>query len=193
MERPAVSSTSLTRLIVLLTAVLLAAFVFTLHAMGRIPVCSCGPGLWTWSAWSSETSQHVGDPYSFSHVLHGIIFFWILWLLARRLSTAWKFFIAVVAEVGWEILENSPIIINRYRAATASLDYTGDSILNALGDVAFCMVGFWLAWKLPWKWTAVLVLLIELIMLALIRDNLTLNVLMLLSPIPAIKSWQMAH
>ena len=149
--------------------------------------------MWTWSAWSSETSQNFGDPYSFSHILHGIIFFWILTAIARRAPLEWKFIGAMLIEIGWEILENSPLIINRYRATTASLDYYGDSILNSLGDIAFCMLGFWLAWRMPWKWTLATLVGIELIMLVTIRDNLTLNILMLLTPVSAIRDWQMVQ
>lgn len=161
--------------------------------MGRIPFCTCGVGLWTVSAWSSATSQNFGDPYSFSHILHGFIFFGALWFFRKWIALEWRFIIALLIEVGWEILENSPIIINRYREATASLDYFGDSIWNSFGDVVFCMLGFWLAWKLPWKVTVGLTIIIELIMLYTIRDNLTLNVLMLLYPVAAIKEWQVAH
>lgn len=179
--------------IAIAVALILMAFAVVLFWMGRLPWCSCGFGIWTWSAWSSETSQHLGDPYSFSHVLHGIIFFWILFFAAKRIPLRWKFMIALLVEVAWEILENSPLIINRYRAATASLDYFGDSILNSVGDVGFCLLGFWLATKLPWKWTLALVIAIELIMLWTIRDNLTLNIVMLLSPVAAIREWQLAR
>ncbi|TSC59004.1 MAG: hypothetical protein Greene041619_185 [Candidatus Peregrinibacteria bacterium Greene0416_19] len=170
--------------------VILILFVIALHLMGRIPVCKCGVGLWTWSAWSSQTSQHLGDPYSTSHVLHGIIFFAILAFAARRLRLDYRFLIALMIEVGWELLENSLLIINRYRSVTASLDYTGDSILNSTGDVLFMMLGFWLAWKLRWQWTLAIVITTELLMLVFYRDNLTLNILMLLYPVPAIRTWQ---
>ncbi len=172
---------------------ILALQALLLHFMGRIAWCACGIGLWTSSAWSSATSQLFADPYSASHVLHGIIFYLALWYLLRRLPLHWRLIIALLIEVGWEILENSPIIINRYRAATASLDYFGDSILNSVGDSIFMLFGFWLAYKLPWRVTLVLSIAIELIMLALYRDNLTLNVLMLLYPFQAVKQWQMVH
>ena len=173
--------------------IIVMIFVGILFWMGRIPFCECGLNLWTWSAWSSATSQHFGDPYSFSHILHGIIFFAGLWFLRKKLSLRLRFTIAVLIEIVWEIFENSSFIINRYRTATASLDYFGDSVLNATGDLLFAMLGFWIAWKLPWKWTLAIVVLIELIMLYLMRDNLTLNVIMLISPIDAIKEWQMAR
>jgi hypothetical protein len=176
----------------LMITVIVAAFASVLLAMGRLPVCKCGIGLWEGSAWSSATSQHLADPYSFSHVLHGILFFGVLTLLWKRSTVKQRLFVALLLEMAWEVLENSPLIIERYRAATASLDYEGDSVLNSLGDLLCCMGGFWLAWKLPLKWTIATVIAIELIMLALIRDNLTLNIVMLIHPIEAIREWQIA-
>lgn len=164
-----------------------------LSLMGRIAWCECGLGLWTSDAWGSDTSQHFADPYSTSHVLHGIIFYLILRYAVPKLSQGWRLIIAIIVEIGWEILENSPIIINRYREATAALGYTGDSILNSVGDVLCVLLGFYIAYKLPWKWTLVITIIIELIMLYLFRDNLTLNVVMLVYPIEAIKEWQGAR
>lgn len=175
-----------------ITGVLIALQVLILRLMGRIWMCACGFGLWTSSAWSSETSQHLADPYSLSHLLHGIIFYWALSFF-RKLNLGTRLVIALLLEIGWEILENTPFIIDRYRAATASLDYTGDSILNSVGDVAFMLLGFWLALRLPWKWTLAIVILIELLMLVMFRDNLTLNVLMLLWPVTSIREWQALH
>lgn len=174
------------------TAILaiLAAHAAILHAMGRIPICECGIGVWTPNAWANDTSQHFADPYSLSHVLHGIVFFAVLALVARRVSLRVRLIVSVLVEVAWEILENTPLIIDRYREATASQDYYGDSILNSLGDIAFVLLGFWIAHRLRWQWTLLIVLAIELAMLALYRDNLTLNVLMLLHPIDAIREWQ---
>ncbi len=163
-----------------------------LTLMGRIPWCTCGVGLWTSSAWSSETSQMLADPYSFSHVLHGILFFWLLRWIWPRFSLRRLLVIALLIEVGWELFENSPFIIERYRANTASLDYFGDSVLNSLGDLFSEMIGFWLAWKLRWRWALLLFIAVELLMLALYRDNLTLNVLMIVWPLGAIKEWQIA-
>lgn len=172
-------------------AVLIAAFALILRGMGRIWTCTCGIGLWTSDTVGTKTSQLFADPYSSSHLLHGIIFFGFLHLFREKLSLRLRFFLAVLIEMGWEILENSPIIINRYRSVTAAYDYLGDSILNSVGDVLFCALGFWLAWKLPWKVSLVIIFLVELVMLFTVRDNLTLNVLMLITPIPAIKAWQM--
>jgi hypothetical protein len=174
-----------------ITVVVLAVFILIEHAMGRVPWCACGLGIWTSNAWGGDTSQHLADPYTSSHVLHGIIFYWALYFLAPKLLVRYRLIIALLLEVGWEILENSPIIIDRYRAATASLDYLGDSILNSTGDVLFALAGFWLAYRLPWKLILALSIAVELIMLLLYRDNLTLNVLMLIYPIDAIKEWQM--
>ncbi|MDB4978027.1 MAG: hypothetical protein JWM56_213 [Candidatus Peribacteria bacterium] len=171
--------------------VLITAQALILHFMGRIAMCACGFGLWTGNAWSNATSQHFADPYSLSHILHGFIFYALLTIFSKKLTVRQRLVIATVIEIGWELLENSPVIINRYRAATASLDYMGDSILNSVGDVVSCILGFYLAARLPVKWTLVISLLIELGMLFFIRDNLTLNVIMLIYPIRAVKIWQM--
>jgi hypothetical protein len=137
-----------------------------------------------------HNSQHLFDPYSLSHVLHGMIFFGLLWLFRRRLSLDVRAAIAACIEMGWEMLENSPIIINRYRAATVSFGYTGDSILNSLGDIASFVLGFYLARKLG-LWRSVLIFIaVELAMLWAFRDNLALNILMLLWPIDAVRKWQ---
>jgi len=163
------------------------------RAMGRLPLGPDGRfGLWCGDIWSSEQSQRVADPYSTSHVGHGILFYGILWLVARKLPKRYRFLIAVCLEAGWELLENSPFIINRYREATIALGYEGDSILNSLCDVGMMSLGFWFASRFrPWMSVALLVAM-ELAMLVLYRDNLTLNILMLIYPIQAIKAWQMA-
>jgi hypothetical protein len=139
---------------------------------------------------SMHNSQHLFDAYSLSHVLHGFIFFGVLWLFRRRINLPWRCAIAAVIEIAWEMMENSPIIINRYRTATMALGYSGDSIVNSIGDIASFLIGFWLAKKLGlWRSVAVF-LAVELLMLWLIRDNLALNILMLLWPIDAIRRWQ---
>lgn len=177
---------------VILAIGILVFFMLILLAMGRIPVCACGIGFWTWNAWSSATSQHFGDPYSFSHIIHGILFYWLLRGLFPQQSRAFFWLGAMLLEVGWEILENSPIVITRYRDVTASLDYTGDSVLNSVGDVLFTLLGVGIAEKFRWKVALAFFIVIELIMLVTIRDNFTLNVLMLLFPISAIQEWQTA-
>lgn len=176
---------------ILLLIALFGVFGVVLHAMGRLPWCTCGLKLWTADAWGSESSQHFADPYSTSHFIHGILFFAILVPLAARIALRWRMVLSILLEMGWEILENSPLIINRYRAATASLGYTGDTILNSTGDVLFMLLGFWVALRVPWKWSVTLVLIIECVMLFFYRDNLTLNILMLLTPIDAVRQWQM--
>jgi len=148
-------------------------------------------GLWVSDIWSSQCSQGFADPYSFSHIGHGLIFFFLLWLVARRLPLGYRYLIAVLLEVGWEILENSPLIINRYRDATIALGYAGDSIFNSVSDVLMMSLGFLLAWRLP-VWASVALLLAMEIGCALwVRDNLTMNVIMLIHPIEALKTWQM--
>ena len=173
-------------------ALLIAALIVgILLGEGRPPICPCGVvRLWQGVVESPENSQQVSDWYSFSHIIHGMIFFGLLWLVARRVPVHWRLVIAVVIECGWEILENSPIIIDRYRQATIAVGYTGDSILNSLSDVAMMALGFLIAARLPWRWTLGLALAMEAMTLILIRDNLTLNVLMLVWPIDAVRLWQ---
>jgi uncharacterized protein DUF2585 len=160
--------------------------------MGRVPWCTCDyVKLWHSAAADAETSQHLTDPYSFSHVIHGFAFFWIGWVLLRQWPLGIRGVLAVVAECGWEILENTPLIIDRYRAATSSLNYRGDSVVNSMGDVGAMILGFWIASRLPFRWIAAITITIELVLLVLIRDNLTLNILMLIHPFEAIKRWQL--
>ncbi len=138
----------------------------------------------------SHNSQHLIDAYSLSHVLHGLLFYGFFWLFRKHMNLGWRLIAAMAIEVAWEMMENSPIIINRYRTATVSLGYTGDSIFNSLGDVVSFALGFYLAAKAGlWKSIAILIA-VELLMLWWIRDNLALNILMLLWPIDAIRKWQ---
>ncbi len=162
--------------------------ILALLFLGRVIWCSCGEfRVWIGDVVSSHLSQHLLDPYSFSHLEHGLIFYWILRYLGKP-----SIVIAAIIEVFWEILENSPFVIDRYRTATAALGYTGDSIVNSLGDLISCLAGFLIAKSLADKWTLSLFIAIELVMLVVIRDNLTLNIVMLLYPIPAIKEWQLS-
>lgn len=155
--------------------------------------CKCGGSqLWISQAYSEHTSQHLVDPYSLSHVLHGFLFWWLLAWLVPQVSVGWRFVMALVLEMGWEILENSPWVIERYRNATAAVGYSGDTVINALGDLTSAGVGFWIARALGWRWTLALFIAVELLLLATIRDNLTLNVLMLIVPLPGLKEWQLA-
>ena len=149
-------------------------------------------GWWDGNIWSSENSQRVADAYSFSHLIHGMLFYGFLWLVARKMPVKYRFILALVIEAGWELLENSPIIINRYRATTIAQGYVGDSVLNSVSDVVMAGIGFWLA-KFSKIWvTIVLVIAMELGCLWWVRDNLTLNIVMLIHPIESLKVWQSA-
>ena len=174
-----------------LAALILAATGAIEWLMGRPPTCLCGRvGLWTGVVYGPENSQMVADWYSLSHVVHGFLLYGALRLVARRWPVGWRLVAATFIEAAWEILENSPIIIERYRSATAALGYSGDSILNSVSDIAFMLLGFALA-RLGGLWSSVaLVLALELIALVVIRDNFALNVLMLVHPIDAIRVWQ---
>jgi hypothetical protein len=171
---------------------LILATALVLLAMGRVPICTCGTvKLWTGAVFSADNSQHISDWYTPSHVVHGLLFFALLWLVARRLPLGLRAVVAIAIEAGWEVLENSPVIIDRYRAATAALGYTGDSVLNSVFDILFMVAGFFLAARLP-VWASVgLVLVLELFTGWMIRDNLTLNIIMLLWPVEAIRNWQL--
>lgn len=161
--------------------------------MHRPPVCACGTiKLWHGVVNSSENSQHLADWYSFSHVIHGFLFYAAAHFALRGRARGCALPLAVLVEGLWEILENSPVIINRYREATIALGYSGDSIVNSLADIGWMALGFLLAARLPAWATIALALAFELATLALIRDNLTLNVLMLVWPIEGIKAWQSA-
>lgn len=162
-----------------------------LWLMGRPPICTCGTiDLWVGSASSPKTSQMLADWYSTSHVLHGILFFAAFALLLRRVSVERRFLLAVALEAAWELVENSPVIINRYRHATVAQGYNGDSILNSMSDIAMMGLGFWLARKLPWQATVALAVILELVPLYVIRDNLLLNVWMLVAPNAQVRAWQ---
>lgn len=161
--------------------------------MGRLPWGPDGRfGWWEGNIWSSEQSQRFADPYVFSHLTHGFLFYWLLWLVARRVPVSTRFLGAVLLEASWEILENSPLIIDRYRAVTISLGYVGDSVLNSMSDLLMAGLGFLLASRLPWKVSVAIVLAMEIGTAWWVRDNLTLNIIMLTWPIDAIRAWQSA-
>jgi hypothetical protein len=175
-------------------ASLLAISAFQLHQQGRLWWCSCGRAfLWTSNAWGSLTSQTFLDPYSFTHLLHGLMFCGLLTLLIRRLPLSWRLSLAIAAEAVWESIENTDTVIQHYRAATAALGYQGDVVMNSLGDILCCGVGFMIARKLGWLRSIVVFLVIEAMLLIWIRDSLLLEIIMLVRPVNAIRIWQMGH
>lgn len=164
----------------------------TEYSMGRKPWGVSGtPGLWSGDIWSSHNSQFVFDPYTFTHISHGILFYAILSVAGKRLPVGARLVAAVALESSWEILENSNIIIERYRAQTISLNYYGDSIINSMADIVACIFGFTLAYRLPKRVTIIGVVLFEIVLALSIRDNLALNIIMLLNPSPTIRLWQL--
>lgn len=165
-----------------------------LWAEGRMLFCSCGEfELWVGDTCSSRNSQQLFDPYSFTHVLHGFLLFWLVALAFKNLSPGWQLTLASILEALWEVLENTRFIIDRYRAQTAALGYEGDTIVNSLGDLFCAVVGFLIAYRLGWFRSLILFLLFELVLLFWIHDSLLLQILMLIYPINGIKTWQMCQ
>jgi hypothetical protein len=166
--------------------------VFQLFYQGRVWWCRDDSyTLWSGAVLSRHNSQHLFDPYTFTHILHGVLYFWIASLLFRRMPVVWRLFLALLVECSWEVLENTNMVIERYRAVTISLDYFGDSVANSLGDMLSCAVGFLIARKIKLWWSLAFFVLTELILLFWIHDSLLLNIVMLVYPIEAVKTWQM--
>jgi hypothetical protein len=173
---------------------LLALAVTAEWSMGRRPWGIGGqPGLWSGNIWSEHNSQFVADPYTFTHVSHGIAFYALFTVVARKAPLHLRLIGTVALEAAWEILENSDLVINRYRAETISLNYFGDSIVNSIADVFACMFGFYLASKLPKRVTVAAIIVMEIVLAVWIHDNLTLNILMLLAPSQTVRSWQLGR
>lgn len=173
---------------------LLAATAALLRWQGRLWACACDRVLlWTGDAWSGETSQHLFDPYAFTHVLHGIIFCGLLAWGLPRVAVSRRFLLAVAAEALWEVVENTQFVIDRYRETTAALGYNGDTVLNSLGDLLACALGFAAASRLGLARSAILFVIVEAALIITIRDSLLLNIIMLIYPLESIREWQTAH
>jgi len=173
-------------------AVVAVAMAIVLTSFGQPLWCACGvPVPWSLDVWTSHNSQHFFDPYALSHVLHGVAMFPVLALLLRGERASWRLPVAALLEAAWEVLENTPMVIDRYRENTASLDYSGDSVANSLADLAACLLGFVATASVPWWGGVSLFVALELISVLWIRDSLLLNVLMLTYPVDAVREWQM--
>ena len=184
------------RAILISIAITIAAIAILL-AMGRPPICECGyVSLWHGQINDAGNSQHIADWYTPSHIIHGMIFYALgWWLFVKRgiggeNAARWGLVLAVFLEAAWEVAENTPMVIDRFRSVTANFGYSGDSVLNSFADIGWMAFGFWIALRLPWKATLALALIGELVAGYVVRDNLTLNVIMLVFPIDAIAEWQ---
>ncbi|MEP6705442.1 MAG: DUF2585 family protein [Acidobacteriota bacterium] len=178
------------RLQIAVVAAIVLAAIIALDLQGRSWWCGAGDlSPWSWQVLSRHNSQHLIDPYSFTHILHGILEFWLIGIVFRKMPLAWRFVIAIFIEGSWELIENTNYVINRYRESTISLNYFGDSIANSLSDIACCGIGVLIAFKLR-LWSFALFLITEIVLLFWIRDSLLLNILMLVWPVEGIRQWQ---
>lgn len=165
-----------------------------LWAEGRMFFCACGEfKVWAGDTCSSSNSQQLFDPYSFTHIVHGFLLFWLITLLFRKLTPSWQLLLALALEAAWEVFENTKFVIDHYRTATAALGYQGDTIVNSFGDLACALVGFLVARKLGLRWSVVVFVVIEVVLLLWIKDSLLLQLLMLIRPVDALKLWQMCR
>jgi hypothetical protein len=172
-------------------AATMVLMVVQLRAQGRLWFCECGNlRFWISDPNGPHTSQHLADPYTFTHFQHGLGFFWAVRFVFKRWKWQWQLWLALTIEATWEVVENTEWVINRYRDATAALGYTGDTILNSFGDLLACFFGIYVAYRIGWRLTWILFFAIELLLIVTIRDSLLLNILMLFYPIQAIKDWQ---
>lgn len=170
------------------------AMIVLLRFEGRSFICTCGHfAIWIADWCSSNTSQQLLDPYSLTHILHGFLFFWLMLLLFKRMPGAWQFWLALLLESAWEVFENTSFVINKYRNETAALGYSGDTIVNSLGDLACALAGFLVARQLGFGRSLIVFVLVEVVLILWIHDSLTLQILMLVRPVEAIKFWQLCH
>lgn len=180
-------------MVLLVPLAIVALQAIILYALGRTPICTCGyVKLWEGDAFGSGNSQHLADWYTPSHIVHGFIFYFLAWALFRRASIWWRLAFAVLIEAAWEVVENTSWIIEYYRGNTVSLNYYGDSILNSVMDTFWMALGFLVAWRVPVIVTILLTLAMEALAAYVIRDNLTLNILMFIYPFESVKAWQTA-
>jgi hypothetical protein len=182
---------TMTRTQIAIVAGIILVAAAALYGMGHPLICKCGyVKLWHFDVVSSENSQHLFDWYTPSHIIHGFLFYAVLWLIAPRLSFGQRLILAVLVEAGWEVVENTDFVINKYREATVSLDYYGDSVINSVSDILFMVLGFYLAAWWPVWLTVIVAIALELFVGVMIRDGLTLNLIMLVWPIDSILQWQ---
>ena len=185
---------SMTRTQIAIAAAIVVGAAIILYAMGHPLICKCGyVKLWHFDVVSAENSQHIFDWYTPSHIIHGFLFYGLFWLIAPRASFGLRLILAVVIEAGWEVAENTDFVINHYREMTISLDYYGDSVLNSVSDILFMVAGFFLAARLPVWLTIVIAIALEVSIGIMIRDGLTLNVLMFVWPLDQVLQWQQAR